>query len=75
VLPAEVLAALQNGDAIGCLTECYSCMFGSHFDPPKWHTWADDDDIEYARNTGQPDPRGSRCGCECAHSSTEETSL
>jgi hypothetical protein len=67
VTPAEILAALQKGDATVCMAQCYACMFDSHYNPPRWHTWADDEDTEHAKNTGQPDPRESRCGCECAN--------
>lgn len=49
-----------------CLTKCWECLLGSHHDPPEWHTWADDEDIEHAAATGQPDPSKSRCGCPCA---------
>jgi hypothetical protein len=54
-----------------CFTKCYPCQFGEHFDPPKWHTWASDDDIEHAKATAQPDPRFSKCGCYCAVETVE----
>jgi hypothetical protein len=54
------------GGMIICYSKCWPCQFGQHFDPPQWHTWADGDDILHARNTGQPDPSKSRCGCFCA---------
>jgi hypothetical protein len=62
----QVLAAIKAGDAIVCYTKCWPCNFGDHYDPPQWHTWADSEDVEHAQNTGQPDPRTSRCGCDCA---------
>jgi hypothetical protein len=47
---------------------CWSCQFGSHYDAPKWHGWADAEDIEHAEKTGQDVEaiKGSRCACECA---------
>lgn len=71
----ELAAAISSGNAIVCMTKCWWCMFDSHFDPPKWHTWADDEDIEHARDTGQPDPRASRCGCYCANVSPPSSSV
>lgn len=65
-LAAAFGKAVNDGTVVVCLTKCWSCMFGEHHEPPKWHTWADDEDIEHARQTGQPDPRSSRCGCSCA---------
>lgn len=64
----EIAAAILNGDAIVCLTRCESCMFGCCYDEPTWHTWAGPEDIDHAAGTGQPDPRGQRCGCDCATS-------
>lgn len=52
-------------DALVCYSKCWSCNFGEHFDPPQWHTWADDEDVECARDAGQPDPTSQRCGCWC----------
>lgn len=63
---AEVVAAIERGDAIVCYAKCWPCQFGQHFDPTMWHTWADGEDVQHARNTGQPDPSKSRCGCWCA---------
>lgn len=63
---AEIVAAIDDGSAIVCTTKCWPCQFGSHFDPPKWHTWADEDDVDHAAATGQPDPSKGRCGCRCA---------
>ena len=56
----------EPSGVIVCYAKCWPCSFGSHYDPPQWHTWADDEDIENAANTGQPDPSASRCGCSCA---------
>lgn len=67
----EIIAAVASGGAIVCYSRCYPCMFESHFDPPKWHTWADADDIDNAKDTGQPDPRFSRCACHCAKAATD----
>jgi len=62
----EIAAAILSGGAIVCLTRCESCMFGCHYDEPTWHSWAGPEDIDHAKATGQPDPRQSRCGCDCA---------
>lgn len=58
---------------VGCIlwAKCWSCQFGSHFDPPKVHTWMDDEDREHALNTGQITAETDldterRCGCHCA---------
>jgi hypothetical protein len=52
---------------IVCFEKCWSCRLSDdHFDPPKWHTWADSEDAEWALANGHPDPRKSRCGCDCA---------
>lgn len=53
-------------DVIVCLAKCWPCQFGEHEQPPRWHTWADQDDVVHARATGSPDPSTSRCGCSCA---------
>lgn len=65
-IPAEVLAALEAGNALVCLTRCEPCQFGWCPRPRHWHSWAGDEDIEHAKTTGQPDPRTSICGCSCA---------
>lgn len=57
---------MTAGNVIVCHSRCWPCMYGQHCEPPKWHTWADAEDVEHAAKTGQPDPRESRCGCECA---------
>jgi hypothetical protein len=61
-----ISAAIENGSVIVCTTRCYGCMFDQHHKPPKWHSWADSEDVAHAEATGQPDPRKSRCGCVCA---------
>lgn len=50
---------------IVCYARCWACMMGEHYDPPREHGWADDEDIDHARETGQDPPTGS-CACECA---------
>lgn len=62
----EIVAAINRGDAIVCYAKCWPCQFGDHFDTQTWHTWADEDDVQHARDTGQTDPSESRCGCHCA---------
>jgi hypothetical protein len=62
----EITDAIDRGDAIVCYTKCWACTLGQHVEPAEWHTWADKDDIEHAKDTGQPDPSTSRCGCWCA---------
>lgn len=49
-----------------CYAKCWSCQSGDHFDPPQWHTWADQEDIDHAVASGLDDPSKSRCGCWCA---------
>lgn len=49
---------------IACYTQCWSCMFGQHYDPPRMHGWANDEDREHAERTGQPEPTGA-CNCHC----------
>jgi hypothetical protein len=49
-----------------CYTRCWSCQYGEHYAPPQWHTWADQEDVDHAKATGQSDPSESRCGCPCA---------
>ncbi|MFI7448146.1 hypothetical protein ACIBQX_11665 [Nonomuraea sp. NPDC049714] len=55
--------------AIVCLTRCWACQFGQHFDPPQAHTWMDPEDAEHA---GHPWPLpadvadANRCACRCA---------
>lgn len=49
-----------------CWTRCEPCQYGFHYDMPEWHSWAGPEDIAHAKAIGQPDPRESRCGCDCA---------
>lgn len=57
---------MNLGGIIICYSKCWSCKFGDHFEPPEWHSWADEDDIEHAKETGQADPSTSKCACACA---------
>ena len=56
----------QFSDVFVCVVMCWECKFDQHCDPPRWHTWADSDDVAHAKATEQPDPRKRRCGCDCA---------
>lgn len=67
---AEILAAIQRGNAIVCYAKCWPCQFGQCTDEP--HTWMDDDDIEHAELTRPTTPEGwatlaadKPCGCHC----------
>ena len=72
-LPAEVLAALEKGDAIICYAKCHSCMFQQC--PGGWHTWADDpSDWERVVYLLGPDPRQQKCGCPCVEGPELEVS-
>ena len=42
---------------------CEPCMYGQHDGGP--HGWAGPEDIAHALATGQPDPTGSPCACDC----------
>jgi len=44
---------------------CWPCMLDGPC-PGGWHTWADEEDVRHALNTGQPDPSDKICGCPCA---------
>ncbi len=54
---------------IVCYTRCWPCNFAEHQDPPKAHTWMDQDDAEHA---GHPWPlpdeiaANNVCACPCA---------
>ena len=68
------LTFASSGPAGVHYARCWPCMLGDesqHFDPPQWHTWADSEDVDHARETGQADPRNSRCGCWCADAPKE----
>ena len=45
-------------------TRCWACQTLQH--PGGWHQWADSTDVDHAAATGQPDPSGQKCGCDCA---------
>lgn len=63
----ELTFASVGPSGIVHYNRCWSCVYGQHYEPtPRWHTWADDEDIEHAMKTDQPDPSKSRCACECA---------
>ena len=69
---AELTEAIaQRIQMIVCYTKCWSCQFGEH--DKEWHTWADEDDIAHAANTGQPDPSDTRCGCYCQRNEKNDT--
>jgi hypothetical protein len=42
---------------------CEPCTWRSHPGGP--HDWAGPEDVAHAANTGQPDPTGQRCACDC----------
>jgi len=63
--PEFASAYIADGQATVHYARCWPCQSNGHFDPPQAHRWADEEDIEHARNTGQPEPTG-RCGCWCA---------
>ena len=63
---------LPQAAVVVCLKTCWNCKFGHHYMPPQWHTWADADDMEHARSTGQPDPSTRPCGCVCADPAREQ---
>lgn len=52
---------MMGADVIVCYARCWGCMFGEHFAPPEWHTWAGFEDIEH-----DPTVAKQRCACECA---------
>jgi hypothetical protein len=62
----EIAAAIARGNATICFTRCEPCQWGQHYEEPTWHSWAGPEDIDHAKATGQKDPSGSRCGCNCA---------
>ena len=62
----QLLAALEGQAPTSvCYSRCWSCQFDQHYDPPQLHPWWDDEDVEHARATGQPEPTGN-CACRCA---------
>lgn len=54
---------------IVCRTYCWPCAFDQHHDPPRAHTWMDEDDAEHA---GHQWPLSNEiatkhpCACYCA---------
>jgi hypothetical protein len=56
----------MGGGGIVCYETCWACKFDNCYDEPTWHTWADQDDIEYALDQGHTDPSTQRCACDCA---------
>jgi hypothetical protein len=60
----DLLSSLVSGER-ACVHQgerCWPCQTGQCYDQPTEHVWWDSDDVEHARNTGQPDPAGL-CGC------------
>lgn len=51
--------------AMHCYAKCWACNLGEH--GQCGGTWADDEDIEHAKATGQDweRVRDSPCGCSC----------
>ena len=62
---AALVEALQGPSVIICYAQCEPCQWGQCYDEPTPHPWAGPDDVEHARNTGQPEPTGN-CACSCA---------
>lgn len=64
---AEIVSALQRGDAIVCYAKCWPCQFGQCTDEP--HTWMDDEDREHAgipaTTTAAELAAQKPCGCRC----------
>jgi hypothetical protein len=46
-----------------CVAKCDGCQWGEH--PGRKHSWADEDEIKWARENGHPDPSKQLCGCRC----------
>lgn len=67
--PVADLSDADLAGAVVCYAQCYACMFDSHYDPPKVHTWMDDDDAEHAGHTLPLAPEviaAKPCACPCA---------
>lgn len=63
----DELTFASTGPAGVHYARCWNCQLNlRHHEPPEWHTWADDEDIDWAIAHGMPDPSESRCGCWCA---------
>lgn len=52
-------------DGIIHYVACWDCLFNSCPGGP--HDWADQDDIDHALKTGQPNPTGQPCNCTCTN--------
>lgn len=46
--------------AISCGASCYACRFGDCYDPPRPHTWIDDEPLPADAVTEHP------CACNCS---------
>jgi hypothetical protein len=57
-------AEFRDDGTIVHYVACWNCLL--HMCPGGPHDWADEDDIEHARLTDQPDPTGQPCNCTCA---------
>lgn len=58
---------------IVCYTRCWPCQFGEHHDPPKAHTWMDQEDAEHAGHPWPlPDEIAAKNVCACPCASTTE---
>lgn len=75
-IPAEAIrAAIEQGQAIVCYTQCWPCNFSEHRNPPKAHTWMGQDDAEYAGHPWPlPDEIAAKhvCACPCAKEPTPD---
>jgi hypothetical protein len=69
---AAIIAALRSGNAIVCLTKCWSCQFGEcpPVSPP--HTWMSEADLVHAQMPVPACPAEwielavrKPCGCSC----------
>jgi hypothetical protein len=58
----------RNSHIIVCYTRCYSCMFGSHFEPKQAHSWMEQEDAEHAGHAWPLTPEveaANLCPCSC----------
>lgn len=63
-------ARIKDGVMTVHHVRCESCMCGQH--PKGPHGWAELEDIIHALRTGQPDPAGQSCGCDCVNEEPDE---
>lgn len=64
--------ALSKGTGvIVCFETCWSCKFGECYEPAAEHPWWDAEDVDYAKEAGNPAPTGN-CACPCARPTSEE---